>query len=155
MHTAPRATDATVRLIPTVRRIAVLVLLVGFVVVIGVRVADSVRVIGDLDRGHRDALGSRSDTPGVSGDTADAFRRFRPMVRQGQRFALVFTPDVGRDQEGFYRLVALSYLYPAIAVEDLARADAVMVFGQPSSAVRAAFDEADVVAGVWLGSRRR
>jgi len=76
-------------------------------------------------------------------------------VKPGDRFALVFGPDVDRDHVGTYRLVALSTLYPAVATSDLAAADAVMVFGEdPPQPILADFDRVDVVDGVWLGRRR-
>ena len=142
---------------PTAQTAVALLLLAAFFLVVLLGALGAARRIGDL-RDRRDlVLATRSDPAAVAGEAAGAFRRFRSGIHPGERFALVFAPAVGRDQRGFYRLVALSYLYPAIAVSDLASADAVMVFGaqEPSPAVRTAFDETDVVDGVWLGRRRR
>ena len=127
---------------------------VAFVVVLLLGVWDSGRRLGALNHRRDEALASRADPADVAGDAAEAFRRFRVTLRPGERFTLAFGPDVGRDQVGFYRLVALSYLYPAVATSDLASADAVMVFGAPSPPISDAFAEVDVVDGVWLGRRR-
>jgi hypothetical protein len=79
----------------------------------------------------------------------------RATLRDGERFALVFGPDVSRDERGFLQLVSLSVLYPAVAVTDPAKADTVMVFGEnPPPSVADAFESIGVVDGVWLGRRR-
>ncbi len=154
METARRDLGAIVRASSPVRTSLVAALLVAFVVVLLLGVWDSGRRLGALNHRRDEALASRADPADVAGDAAEAFRRFRATLRQGERFTLAFGPDVGRDQVGFYRLVALSYLYPALATSDLASADAVMVFGAPSAAVSKAFDEVGDVNGVWLGRRR-
>lgn len=155
MHSAPRSPGASALPTRTTRAGAALVLLIAFAVVVGLGVLDAGRVIGELGDQRERALASRSDdTAGLTGEAADAFRQFRAHLRKGERFALVFAPDIGRDQEGFYRLVALSYLYPAIAVDDPGRADAVMVFGEQSPGIRADFEQIGAAAGVWLGRRR-
>jgi hypothetical protein len=154
METARRDLVAIVRASSPVRTILVAALLVAFVVVLLVGVWHSGGRLGALNHRRDEALASRADPADVAGDAAEAFRRFRATLRPGERFTLAFGPDVGRDQVGFYRLVALSYLYPAVATSDLAKADAVMVFGAPSPSISDAFAEVDVVDGVWLGRRR-
>lgn len=129
-------------------------LLAAFLAVVLVGVWQTGQRLGHLDHRRDEALAARSDPADVAGDAAEAFRRFRATLQPGERFTLAFGPDVGRDQAGFYRLVALSYLYPAVATSDLAAADAVMVFGPPSAAVSDAFEEVGNVNGVWLGRRR-
>ena len=107
----------------------------------------------DLERRRDESLDARFGPPHGAGPDAPAFRRLRPALDEGDRFALVFGPDVGRDERHVYRLVSLSYFYPAVATDDLANADAVMVFGEPSPSVRDEFDELGLVDGVWLGHR--
>ena len=120
-------------------------------VLLGLR--DAGRSIGELDRRRDAARQSQSDLANVAGGEADAFRRARSSLRAGDRFTLVLPSALGRDLAGHYRLVALAYLYPAIAAADVARADVVMVFGHPSASITDAFDEIGVVSGVWLGRR--
>jgi hypothetical protein len=114
---------------------------------------DAARQIQELGPRRRDAIAAQSDGADAAGNAGDAFRSFRVTLRPGERFSLVFAPDTSVDDRGTYRLVALSYLYPAIAVDDLRDAQAVMVFGEPSAAIRSAFDESGIVDGVWLGHR--
>jgi hypothetical protein len=149
--TGPSALSARPR--DSIRRGGALGLLAAFVVALAFAAVDAGRLIGDLGDRRETARASRLDTPGRSGDVAEAFRQLRSDLRDGERFALVFSADVDRDQAGFYRLVALSSLYPAIAVDDPADADVVMVFGPPSGDIRAAFEETGSIAGVWLGRR--
>ena len=129
------------------------VLVVAFLAILVLGLRDARRSIAGLGPLADAARSSVSDQADEAGAAAGAFRRARALVHEGDRFALVVPKSVGRDQAGLYRLVALSYLYPAIAVSDPARADLVMVFGNPSPAIRTAFDEVDVVSGVWLGRR--
>jgi hypothetical protein len=137
-----------------VRRVAVVAAVTAFVVVLLIGVAQAGRRVGDLGHRRDEALASRSEPVDVAGDVADAFRRFRATLHLGDRFALVFGDTVDSDRMGTYRLVALSYLYPAVATSDRADADAVMVFGEPSPSILADYEEIDVVDGVWLGRRR-
>ena len=65
----------------------------------------------------------------------------------------MFGEDVDRNEQGFLRLFGGYYLYPAIAVPDARDADAVMVFGAPSDALRRSFEQVDAIEGVWLGRR--
>jgi hypothetical protein len=154
MESAPGNRVAPARPLALGRSVVALVLLGAFLVVVALGALRAVERIGDLRDRREQVLASRPDPSAIAGDVAESFRRFRSTLRPGERFALVFAPDVGRDQRGFYRLVALSYLYPALAAPDTASADAVMVFGQPSAALRSAFEEAGAVDGVWLGRRR-
>jgi hypothetical protein len=148
MQTALRNLAATVRTFSPAQTVALFVLL-AFVVVVLLLVLGAGRQIGHLGHRRDEALASRSDPVDVGGDAAGAFRRFRTTLRDRERFALVFDPGVGRDAKG------LSVLYPAIAVEDPADADAVMVFGgSPPPWVADAFESIGVVDGVWLGRRR-
>jgi hypothetical protein len=153
MQTARRDLRAIAFASSPIRRgvFAVLVLAFGVVLVLGV--ADAGRRMRSLDDRRDEALAARRDPADVAGDAAGAFRRFRSTLSEGDTFALAFGPDVDRDQKGFYRLVALSYLYPAVAVSDPAEADAMMVFGPPTPSIRGTFDEIAVVDGVWLGRR--
>ena len=141
------------RELSSVRAAAIAGLLAAMLLALGVGVWQAVREIADLGDRRDQALESDWDLASVTGATADAFRRLRPTLGAGDRFALVFAPEVDRDQRGLYRLVSLSYLYPAVATSDPDDADAVMVFGAPSLGVRREFDEIGVVAGVWLGRR--
>ncbi len=128
-------------------------LVAGLLLVLVLGVRNTVRRLDDVDRRRDQALASTFDVADATGSTAEAFRSFRSTLADGDRFALVFAPDVDRDRRGFYRLVSLSYLYPAIATSDPSGADAVMVFGRPSASVRRSFDEVAVVGDVWLGHR--
>jgi hypothetical protein len=84
-----------------------------------------------------------------------AFERFRQVLRPGDRFALVIAPTTPRDTAGMYRLVALYYLLPAIAVEDASRADAVLVFGDVPGRIRRRFWQVEQVSeSAWIGRRR-
>ena len=125
----------------------------GLLVVLVLGVRDAVRRLDDVDQRRDQALETTFDVADVTGPAAEAFRTFRSTLAVGDRFALVFAPDVDRDRRGFYRLVSLSYLYPAIATSHPSDADAVMVFGRPSASVRRLFDEVAVVGDVWLGHR--
>lgn len=84
------------------------------------------------------------------------FDTFRALLRPGDRFALIRPRTMSRDQAGLYQLFALYYLYPAIAVPDAARADAVLVFGKIPPEIRRQFRP---VAGtdrtIWIGRRPR
>jgi hypothetical protein len=138
----------------TVRRIAVVAAATAFVVVLLIGVAEAVGRVGDLGHRRDEALANRWEPVEVAGEAAGAFRRFRAALRAGDRFTLVFGDTVDRDRMGTYRLVALSYLYPAVATSDLSDADGVMVFGEPTPSVLEDYREIDVVDGVWLGRRR-
>lgn len=137
----------------SLRARATIACLAGLVVTLVVGVGQAVHEIRDLDSRRDQALESEWDVASVTGTTAGAFRRLWASLDPGERFALVFPDDADRDQRGFYNLVSLSYLYPALASSDPADADAVMVFGLPPAGVRRAFDEIAVVDGVWLGRR--
>ena len=138
----------------SLRTSATIACLAGLVVTLLAGVGQALHEIRDLDSRRDQALESEWDVASVTGTTAEAFRRLRTTLDAGERFALVFPEDTDRDQRGFYNLVSLSYLYPALASSDPAGADAVMVFGMPPPDVRRAFDEIGVVDGVWLGRRR-
>lgn len=138
----------------TVRRVAVVTAAAAFLVVLLIGVWDAGRRIGDLGHSRDEALARHFEPVEVAGDVAGAFRRLRATLHAGDRFALVFGDTVDRDRMGTYRLVALSYLYPAVATSDPSDADAVMVFGDPPSSILGDYDEVDVVDGVWLGRRR-
>lgn len=131
-------------------------LVVGFLATVLLGLWEAGRRFDELDhRGDR-ARSSRSEpAPDTAGGVSDAFRRARSSLRAGEQFVLVLPEALGRGTAGHYRLVALSYLYPAIAVPDgaPAEADLVMVFGDPPQSIRTAFDEIGVVSGVWIGRR--
>ena len=133
--------------------VAIRLLVVGFLATVLLGLWNAGQRIGELDRRADEARYARSDPADVAGGAADAFRRARSNLHPGDRFTLVLPGAIGRDLAGHYRLVALSYLYPAIAVPDVAQADLVMVFGDPSAPIISAFDEIGVVSGVWLGRR--
>jgi hypothetical protein len=135
------------------RTLVVLALTVVWVGLVAWGVVEATRQIRSLESRRSAALAVRSDGADVAGNAGSAFRRFRSTLRRGERFALLFSPDTSVDDRGTYRLVALSYLYPAVAVEGAGAARAVMVFGEPSPAVRASFEETGVVDGIWLGRR--
>jgi hypothetical protein len=138
----------------TVRSLAVVTAVLAFIVVLLIGVVDAGRRVGDLGHRRDEALARESEPVDVAGDVADAFRRFRPTLHPGDRFTLVFDQTVDRDRMGTYRLVALSYLYPAVATPDGSDADAVMVFGETPPSILARYEEIGVVDGVWLGRRR-
>jgi hypothetical protein len=135
------------------RALAALVVIAAFVGLVAWHAWDAGRQIDELGAARTEALGSRSDGADSAGSAPEAFRSFRATLRPGERFALVFAPDTSIDDQGTYRLVSLSYLYPGVAVTDPEKAEAVMVFGEPSPAIRAEFHETAVVDGVWLGHR--
>ena len=137
-----------------VRALAAGLFLAAFAVILLLGVRDAARRTASLDERRDQALAGQSDPVEIAGAVSAAFRRVRSTIGRDDRFALVFGPEFERDQQGFYRLVALSSLYPAIATADPGDADAVMVFGAPSPSIRARFDEIGVVEGVWLGRRR-
>jgi hypothetical protein len=125
----------------------------AFVGLLAIGALDAVREVRRLDDRRREALAVETDPAATVGAAADAFRRFRSELGDGGRFALVYGPEVDRDQRGFYRLFGGYYLYPAIAVSSLQDADAVMVFGAPTEAVTRAFEQIATVDGIWLGRR--
>ena len=136
--------------------IATRLLVVGFLATVLLGLWDAGQRVGELGRRGDEARSSRSEpAPDTAGGVADAFRRARSSLHAGERFALVLPEALGGGTAGHYRLVALSYLYPAIAVPDgvWAEADLVMVFGDPPHSSRAAFDEIGVVSDVWIGRR--
>ena len=135
-------------------RLAALAVMGVFVALVAWGAVQAVRQIGEVGQRRDDAIATRLDVADVAGSAGDAFRSFRATLPPGQRFALVFAPDMSVSDRGTYRLIALSYLYPAIVVDDPQHAQSVMVFGEPSAAVRSTFDETGVVDGVWLGHRR-
>jgi hypothetical protein len=135
------------------RVVVALVAIATFVGLVAWQALDAGRTIDQLGSRRADALASRSDGADAAGSAPEAFRSFRATLHAGERFALVFAPGTSIDDQGTYRLVSLSYLYPGIAVADPEKAQAVMVFGEPSAAIRSAFEETGVVDGVWLGHR--
>jgi hypothetical protein len=139
----------------TLRRVAVVTAVVAFAVLLLMSVADAGRRVGDLGNLRDEALAGRSEPVDVAGDVADAFRRFRATLHAGDRFTLVFGRAFDPDRMGTYRLVALSYLYPAVATSDRSDADAVMAFGDVPPSLLSEFEQIDVVDGVWLGRRQR
>ena len=126
----------------------------AFVGLVGIGALDAVREVRRLDDRRREALATQTDPAATVGEAAEAFRRFRSELGDGRRFALVYGPEIDRDQRGFYRLFAGYYLYPAIAVSSPQDADAVMVFGAPPYGVSRAFEPIATVDGTWLGRRR-
>jgi hypothetical protein len=162
MTTSPGATVECVETVrhdlrakQTLRRLAVVTAVVAFVVLLLMSVADAGRRVGDLGKLRDEALAGHSEPVGVAGDAADALRRFRATLHEGDRFTLVFGRAFDRDQMGTYRLVALSYLYPAVATSNRSEADAVMAFGDVPPPLLSGFEQIDVVDGVWLGRRQR
>ena len=135
--------------------VATRLLVVGFLATILVGLWHAGQNYGDLDHRRDEARAASSDWAGAADTIADALRLARSSLHAGERYALVLPEDLGPGTAGHYRLVALSYLYPAIAVPDGARAEAdlVMVFGDPPQSIRAAFDEIGVASGVWIGRR--
>ena len=153
MQTASRDLGAPGRSSRSIRARATVVVVGGLGALLLLGVVESAYRIIDLDRRRDEALVSEFELPDVAGDAGDALRRLRPTLAKGDRFALVFGPGVTSDDQGTYRLVSQSYLYPAIATSEPERADAVIVFGAPGPSIRESFGEIDVVNGVWLGRR--
>lgn len=137
----------------SLRTLAVLALTAVCVALVAWGVVEAARQIRVLESRRDAALAAHADGADVAGNAGNAFRSFRATLGAGERFTLVFAPETSVDDRGTYRLVALSYLYPAVAVDDVSAAQAVMVFGEPSTAVRSAFEETGVVDGVWMGRR--
>jgi hypothetical protein len=150
MQTEPRKLGRSSPLSRVSARSAVVLL--GLLVVFALGHA-LIRTI-DLDRRRDETLTSKFDLADVGGAAAPAFRRLRRTLGDGDRFALVIATRVGHDDDVRYRLASLSYLYPAVAADELANADAVVVVGEPSRSVRDEFEELGTVHGVWLGRRR-
>ena len=120
----------------SLRTLAVLALTAVCVALVAWGVVEAARQIRVLESRRDAALAARADGADVAGNAGNAFRSFRATLGAGERFTLVFAPETSvDDQRGTYRLVALSYLYPAVAVDDLSGAEGVMVFGEPSTAV--------------------
>ena len=138
--------------------VATRLLVVGCLATVLLGLWEAGQRLGELDHLNDEARsGTRSDTADAASTVADALRLARSSLHAGERYALVLPEDLGTGTAGHYRLVALSYLYPAIAVPDGAQAEAdlVMVFGDPPQSIRAAFDEIGVASGVWIGRRRQ
>ena len=135
-------------------RLAALAVMALFAALVAWGAVQAVRQIGEVGQRRDDAIAARLDGADIAGSADDAFRSFRAILRPDERFALVFPADMSVSDRGMFRLVALSYLYPAIVVDDLQHAESVMVFGEPSPAIRSTFDETGAVGGVWLGHRR-
>ena len=124
--TVPRATvlrsdEPPLRKLPVLRTSATIACLAGLVVTLFARRPGA----------SRDPRSRQSSRPGPRvrvgcrrsrARHAEAFRRLRVTLDAGERFALVFPQDTDRDQRGFYDLVSLSYLYPALASSDPAGA---------------------------------
>jgi hypothetical protein len=155
MHQAPGAQepqDARQWLV----RWAVAAVLTAFVSVIVLGALASALRIADVERRRVEARADRTDSVSAAGSKAPALRRLQATLGDGDRFAFVFGPEVDRDQRGLHHLVALSVLYPAIAVADPEQADAVALVGiAPTAAITTRFAEVEVVDGVWIGRRRR
>jgi hypothetical protein len=134
--------------------VAVAALCAGFALVVVWAVVGTASRVRALDERRAEALATRVDPVTVAGPVTPAFIRFRELLDGDSRFLLVYDAAVAADQRRTYRLVGGYYLYPAIAVTDLEAANAVMVFGAPSEAVRSSFVEVATVDGVWLGRRR-
>ena len=134
-------------------RLAALVAMAVFVGLVAWGGVEAGRALGELGDRRAEALATRGDGAAVVGNAGSAFRSFRATLDPGERFTLVFAPGTSVDDRGAYRLLALSYLYPAIAVENARDAQAVMVFGAPSDRIRSSFAETGTVDGVWLGRR--
>lgn len=135
-------------------RSALGVLVVAFLAIVAYGAVTSVREAKRLDDRRAYAEATRLDSVLTAGESAEAFRGFRQSLGASSRFALVFGPAVDRDQQGFFRLFAGYYLYPAIAVDDFQEADAVMVFGRPPKPVLDSFERLGERDGIWLGRRR-
>lgn len=137
-----------------IERAALTALVVSLVAIVAVGAVGAARQALRLDDRRDAVLAEQSDPAQAAGDKAEAFRTFRRSLADGTRFALVYGPDVDRNQRGFYRLFAGYYLYPAVAVSRPELAGAVMVFGPVPAAVQRGFEPIGELDGVWLGRRR-
>lgn len=135
-------------------RVAVGLLAAAFLAIVVIAAGAAVREIERLDDRRAVVAADQFDPAQAAGDAAEAFRRFRSQLDRRAHFALVFGPGADRNTRGFYRLFAGYYLYPAIAVDDPARADAVMAVGAPAASELEGFEQIEVVGDVWLGRRR-
>jgi len=134
-------------------RAALFALVGAFLAIVSYGAAAAVLEAERLDDRRAFALTELRDPVATAGESAEAFSRFRSELDARSRFALVFGSAVDRDQRGFYHLFAGFFLYPAVAVDDPARADAVMVFGSPPPSVLREFERLDLLDGIWLGRR--
>ncbi len=154
MQPAHRNLGQVVRSVSPTQAVAVaLALAFALVILLGAGAAGA--RIGDLASRRDAALASRLRPADAAIDVGVVLRRFRAMLQADDRFALVLPPDLSIDDAAFDRLLALSMLYPALAVDDRRDADVVVVFGEPSREVRRAFEKVDSAGDVWLGRRRR
>ena len=135
-------------------RLAALVAMAVFVGLVALGGVEATRVLGKLRERRAHAVATKADGAAVVGHAGSAFRSFRATLAPGERFTLLFAPGTSAYDRTTYRLLALSYLYPAIAVTDERDAQAVMVFGFPTDRTRSMFAETGTVDGVWLGHRR-
>jgi hypothetical protein len=84
-----------------------------------------------------------------------AFRRFRQVLRPGERYALVLPSTATPDQAALYHQYGLYYLYPAIAAGELSQAEAVLVLDAVRDELMRDFRRVEVLRdGVWIGVRR-
>lgn len=153
MQTAARVVVAA-RDAQGLRRVVLRLLVVAFLAIVAYGALTALREAERLDDRRSSVLATRADPAAAAGDAVDAFRVFRQALSGSSRFALVFGADVDRDERGFFRLFAGSYLYPAVAVGDPGDADAVMVVGRPTQALLESFERLDDRNGLWLGKRR-
>jgi hypothetical protein len=88
-------------------------------------------------------------------DVPAAFRRFREVLRPGERFALVVPSTATPDQVALYQQYGLYYLYPAIAARELSQAEAVLVLDPARDKLTRDFRPiASLRDGAWIGTRR-
>jgi hypothetical protein len=153
MQAAPRTVGSVIRSSSPGRAVAGL-LVVAFALVVAVSALGALARIGKLEDRRHDAPAAPPANAAHAGDVGSTLLRLSAGLQGRDRYALVFSPALDADTVGFDRLLALATLYPAIAVDDLRRADAVVVFGEPGSGVRSTFTEAASADGVWLGRRR-
>ena len=88
-------------------------------------------------------------------DVPAAFRRFRQVLRPGERYALVVPSTATPDQAALYHQYGLYYLYPAIAARELSQAEAILVLDAARDKLTRDFRRVEVLRdGVWIGVRR-
>lgn len=108
-------------------------------------------------RAHHAALSSQQRAEYVASafDVPLAFRRFREVLRPGERYAIVVPATATPDRAALYHQYGLYYLYPALAAASLSQAEAVLVLDPAQDDLRSRFRPLETLGGdVWIGRRR-
>ena len=118
-------------------------------------VRDSRRL--DAERAYHASLSrhERAEYVGSAFGVPPAYRRFRELLRPGERYAIVVPATATPDRATLYHQYGLYYLYPALAAADLSEAEAVLVLDPTQDALTKRFRRLETFGGdVWIGRRR-